>query len=927
MGLYEYTIYPIECILKLVYLFLAERIHNYGTALVVLSIITYVITHPLLLWAGRLQREEKELQDILAPQLDIIKGNFVGSERHHAVERLYKRYAYHPAMAIRSAIGIALQMPFLMAAFYMLSNLKDISGVSWGPILDLSQPDDLLGGIHALPFVMTVINLLGVYTTPGFGKRDKLQALVLAILFLVLLYDATAALLIYWTCNNLWPLLENFFGSLLKWFNFKPENSKSISCWKKSIQLMSGVSEWGYICGSLAMTMGFLVPLDIYLNNITEFWFDLSQVAFVFLAIFIIIFGASSIVYNIFKKWHFENCFVALIMALHIAVFYQCYICGINYGQLDGHSINWEKLQIEGYVNCLIWLSCVLISLSLFKQLRATQYLKLTKRISLFLIVVQVFSLLYITSKNIDMFGNKNPIVVTTERLFNFSSNGNIIVILLDTFDSSYMQTILAGEHKDTVKEILHDFTYYPDTAGMYPTTKAALPHILTGIKFWNDVPYSQYVQAAYKDSTLYQSYKENLYSLDVYTNEMFLNKEEGVYGNVKRGGYKIRDQFGFFRKMSDLILFKVLPHGFKKWIMINTSDFDTYKILDEDLQDIANFKEDTQGFYHLIMDNEFHNEEPNKCFKFYHLAGVHGPYTFGENLESLNGKKYSEIDESLGCMTLLKVFFDKLKLKGIYDISTIIILSDHGRLESTGQNPLFIIKNVKSNDSLQVSDTPITYDMLPEIYEGLINGKIIDKQYMSLLAQKYEKRLFLYYSWDNLWNKAYLPPMREAFIKGKAFESDCIRFTGRIFTDSGCIEPDYVIKLGEHLDFSENLEYRVLLKGFSCPEPWGTWIIGKKAEMKFYVKEDYNDLLLYLDYRLIAPQHVLLYANDYKVADYTATRSETREIIIPHQYIQDDLLVLRFELPNATSPRELGLNADYRLLGLGMKRMYLKNK
>lgn len=84
----------------------------------------------------------------------------------------------------------------------MLSNATYLSGISFGLIKDLSKPDALLFGINLLPFVMTGINIINAFLTPTFSKKDLIQAIFIAILFLVLLYNAISALLIYWTMNN-----------------------------------------------------------------------------------------------------------------------------------------------------------------------------------------------------------------------------------------------------------------------------------------------------------------------------------------------------------------------------------------------------------------------------------------------------------------------------------------------------------------------------------------------------------------------------------------------------------------------------------------------------------------------------------------------------------------------------------------------------
>ena len=195
---YHFVINPIVLLYKWLYLSLFGLPGSYGISLLLMSVITFLVTSPFMRWAGRIQKNEKHIQDILKPQIDTIRSQSQGAEQHRRIANLYKSYAYHPAMAVRSVAGLAVQIPFLIAAYYMLSDLPDIKGQSFLIINDLSKPDGLIGSINVLPILMTVINLMSACTTAAFARKDKLQAALIAFIFLLLLYTAPSALLIFW---------------------------------------------------------------------------------------------------------------------------------------------------------------------------------------------------------------------------------------------------------------------------------------------------------------------------------------------------------------------------------------------------------------------------------------------------------------------------------------------------------------------------------------------------------------------------------------------------------------------------------------------------------------------------------------------------------------------------------------------------------
>ena len=224
---------------RIAYQFCVSVTGSFGFSLVMLSLLVACVYVPLHRVVNRSRDREQEVQDVMAPQMAEIKTRYKGSERHEAIIRLYRRYGYHPIMAIRSAFGILLQVPFLMAAYYMVAHMTTLQGESFLFIKDLSLPDGLLSGVNLLPIVMTVLNVITAFITPKMKMRERAQALLLAGLFLWLLYPAPSALLFYWTCNNAIYVAEALFairseGGKVKKKSQKPSQPCHIYSWKQS---------------------------------------------------------------------------------------------------------------------------------------------------------------------------------------------------------------------------------------------------------------------------------------------------------------------------------------------------------------------------------------------------------------------------------------------------------------------------------------------------------------------------------------------------------------------------------------------------------------------------------------------------------------------------------------------------------------------
>ncbi|MGL4982295.1 MAG: YidC/Oxa1 family membrane protein insertase [Treponemataceae bacterium] len=208
--LYAMFIYPLELVYHFIYSLCYTITGNYGVGLIVLSCLAAIGYLPLGRLAVKAQHKEKQLSALLKPKLDKIKVEETdGSKRQLRTSNLYKKYRYHPFLAIRSAFGVILQLPFLLGAYYMISNFTALEGQSFLFISDLSKPDGLLGGVNFLPFLMTAINICTTLITPKLSIKDRTQAFIIAGGFLWLLYSAPSALLFFWTTNNLIFFVQN----------------------------------------------------------------------------------------------------------------------------------------------------------------------------------------------------------------------------------------------------------------------------------------------------------------------------------------------------------------------------------------------------------------------------------------------------------------------------------------------------------------------------------------------------------------------------------------------------------------------------------------------------------------------------------------------------------------------------------------------
>lgn len=218
--LYNIIISPIELVVEVVFELMWRLVGRHetdlGLAVIGVSVAVSLLTLPLYRRADVVQQKERDTQKRLSHWVSHIKRTFKGDERFMMLQAYYRENGYSPLYALRGTLSLLLEIPFFIAAYHFLSHLGALRGASFGFISDLGKPDGLgWGGVNILPILMTAINCVSasIYLK-GFPAKDKVQTYGMVLIFLVLLYNSPAGLVVYWTCNNIFSLVKNVFYKL-----------------------------------------------------------------------------------------------------------------------------------------------------------------------------------------------------------------------------------------------------------------------------------------------------------------------------------------------------------------------------------------------------------------------------------------------------------------------------------------------------------------------------------------------------------------------------------------------------------------------------------------------------------------------------------------------------------------------------------------
>ena len=214
--LYNLIISPIEMIVNWVFTFFTIKFSNFGIigAIFGVSLVINFLALPLYNIADSLQEKERKISKSLEYRVNRIKKAFKGDERFMMIQTYYRQNNYNPLYVLRSSLSILIEIPFFIAAYHYLSHLEALKGSSFWIFKDLASPDGLFQignfSIHILPIIMTLINFIsGAIYTKDATFKEKIQLFVMALIFLILLYNSPSGLVIYWILNNLFSLVKN----------------------------------------------------------------------------------------------------------------------------------------------------------------------------------------------------------------------------------------------------------------------------------------------------------------------------------------------------------------------------------------------------------------------------------------------------------------------------------------------------------------------------------------------------------------------------------------------------------------------------------------------------------------------------------------------------------------------------------------------
>jgi hypothetical protein len=592
------------------------------------------------------------------------------------------------------------------------------------------------------------------------------------------------------------------------------------------------------------------LPSEIYLRNQLEFISATSVLVqnLVFAALALTVVLALPVLIPVIA-W--RKVYVIALGGVFLALWFSGVFLVADLGEFDGFTFELERhgetLVFQGGMFALVLItSC----LAMWKWPAYTMRAIAVIGIGLIIIATANF---YQASRQQD----STWAPVNLQDISHFSLDQNLLIVLMDTFQSDVLEQII--EKDPSVGEKLDGFRFYPDTMGLAPSTFLTMPGFHSGKGYDSMMSLSEYYDLGVQKESFLTELADNGYQVDL-INPIAGTCPEGAnvcqrQENLLLHADEVTDVEA--SRLADLGIFRVVPGLLKQRVFDGTSGPITRLINEIALAGLELQIYQGNTVLNLIADNLWADNSPPSA-KLLHLFNTHPPYMFAEDCQFtgvVDAIDRAHMTMQTACAVRWFLYFlDKMKAQGVYDNSMIILTADTGAgniygeddLSSLyaqrhgvppgelgrligGANPVLAIKFPDQRGPIQNSSVPAQLTDIPRtVCETL--GDCTNHNGLDLRTDERtdRERTYKYYRWENrFWSLNHIPGILHYAVNGPLWlESSW----SRKFSDTMPVE---VSKVKFSLDDDPELfgfgwaEVEVSEAGISK-----RWSIAKRAEL-----------------------------------------------------------------------------------------------
>jgi len=205
----EWIAVPILWLLRWFY----DYTHNYGVAIVLLTVITKVVFFPLTIKSMRSMKAMQALQ----PQINALRSKYKSDPQRIQRETM-ELYREHRVNPLGGCLPMVVQIPVFYALYVALSvavEMQNAPFICFGRlfgmdlwICDLAAQDPT----YVLPILMGVSMFVQQKMTPTMGDpRQAKMMLLMPVVFTFMFLNLPSGLVLYWTLSNVFQIAQQLY--------------------------------------------------------------------------------------------------------------------------------------------------------------------------------------------------------------------------------------------------------------------------------------------------------------------------------------------------------------------------------------------------------------------------------------------------------------------------------------------------------------------------------------------------------------------------------------------------------------------------------------------------------------------------------------------------------------------------------------------
>jgi len=205
---------------------LYAHVHNYGIAIILLTVLSKVLFYPLTVWSMRSMKAMQRLQ----PQVNALRSKYK-SDPQRAQRETMELYRKHGVNPVGGCLPMLPQIPIFYALYLAVANSAELQnapflcfdflrpvaraframGASWVDSLWICNLADI-DPLYILPLVMGVTMFVQQKMTPVSGDPAQAKVmLIMPVFFTIMFLNLPSGLVLYWTVSNVLQIAQQWW--------------------------------------------------------------------------------------------------------------------------------------------------------------------------------------------------------------------------------------------------------------------------------------------------------------------------------------------------------------------------------------------------------------------------------------------------------------------------------------------------------------------------------------------------------------------------------------------------------------------------------------------------------------------------------------------------------------------------------------------